>query len=246
MSAREPDHEARPAAVLFDMDGLLVSTESTWFAVETQIMAGLGAPWGPEHQAALVGGPLRHSAEYMLRVAGRPDLPVEELEEAMLSGMVAHLRAGPVDWMPGAAQLLTGVLAAGVPTALVSSSSRSVMDAVLDAVGRAHFAVTVSADDVAQTKPHPDPYLTAARALGVDPRDCVALEDSATGAASARAAGCVVVAVPSIGSVHPADVDAVVGSLTAVDLRRLSGLLATVRRRGSGPGATEPPLGATG
>jgi HAD superfamily hydrolase (TIGR01509 family) len=220
-----------PAAVLFDMDGLLVSTEATWFATETEIMAGLGTPWGEEHQAALVGGPLRNSALYMLRVAGRPDLPVEALEEALLTGMVARLRSGPVDWMPGAADLLAEVEAAGVPAALVSSSYRNVVDAVLDAVGRRHFAVTVSADDVARTKPHPDPYLAAARALGVDPRDCVALEDSATGAASARAAGCVVVAVPSVAAVDPSGVDAVVDSLVQVDLRWLAALVQRRRDR---------------
>ena len=215
-----------PAAVLFDMDGLLVSTEGTWFAVETEVMAGMGVPWGPEHQAALVGGPLRNSAEYMLRVAGDP-MPVEDLEEALLTGMVEHLRRGPVDWMPGAPALLREVAAAGVPAALVSSSYRNVMEAVLDAIGRDHFAVTVSADDVGRTKPHPDPYLAAAGALGVDPRDCVVLEDSATGAAAGRAAGCVVVAVPSVVPIDPAEVDAVVGSLTEIDLAWLSRLRAT-------------------
>jgi HAD superfamily hydrolase (TIGR01509 family) len=223
-----------PAAVLFDMDGLLVSTESTWFAVETEVMAGLGAPWGPEHQAALVGGPLRHSAEYMLRVAGHPDLPVEALERMLLEGMVTHLRRGPVDWMPGAPELLADVAAAGVPAALVSSSYRTVMDAVLDAVGRHHFAVTVSADDVARTKPYPDPYDAAARALGVDPAACVALEDSATGAASARAAGCVIVAVPSIAPVDPSQVDAVVASLAEVEVRWHAQLRATVLHRREG------------
>ena len=225
MSAVERGPSGQLAAVLFDMDGLLVSTESTWFAVETEIMAGLGVPWGPQHQAALVGGPLRNSAEYMLRVAGRPDLAVEELESALLAGMVEHLRRGPVDWMPGAQALLREVAAAGVPAALVSSSFRVVVDAVLDAVGREPFAVTVSADDVARTKPHPDPYLAAAGALGVEPRDCVVLEDSATGAAAGRAAGCVVVAVPSVIPVDPAGVDAVVGSLTEVDLAWLGALV---------------------
>ena len=62
------------AGVLFDMDGLLVSTEETWFEVETELMDELGGPWGPEHQAALVGGPLANSAQYMLDLAGRSDV----------------------------------------------------------------------------------------------------------------------------------------------------------------------------
>jgi HAD superfamily hydrolase (TIGR01509 family) len=214
------------AAVLFDMDGLLVSTEETWFAVETDLMGELGGSWGPEHQAALVGGPLAHSAQYMLDLAGRSDVDRAWVESALLDGMVSRLREGPVNWMPGARELLAEVTSAGVPAALVSSSYRTVMDAVLDAVGGEWFATTVSADDVPRTKPHADPYLAAAAALGVDPALCVALEDSATGAAAARAAGCVTVAVPSIIPVDPAVVDAVVSSLADIDLSWLRELVA--------------------
>jgi HAD superfamily hydrolase (TIGR01509 family) len=213
------------AGVLFDMDGLLVSTEQTWFEVETALMGELGGSWGPEHQAALVGGPLAHSAQYMLDLAGRTDVDRAWVETALLAGMVTRLREGPVRWMPGARELLEEVTSAGVPTALVSSSYRNVMDAVLDAVGREWFTTTVSADDVRRTKPHADPYLVAAEALGVDASWCVALEDSTTGAASARAAGCVTVAVPSIVPVDPAVVDAVVASLADIDLAWLRDLV---------------------
>lgn len=206
------------AGVLFDMDGLLVSTEETWFAVETQLMAELGASWGPEHQAALVGGPLAHSAQYMLDLAGRSDVDRGWVETALLDGMVTRLREGPVRWMPGARELLMEVTDAGVLAALVSSSYRTVMDAVLDAVGREWFTATVSADDVPRTKPHADPYLAAAAALGLDPASCVALEDSSIGAAAARAAGCITVAVPSVVAIDPAVVDAVVASLADIDL----------------------------
>jgi HAD superfamily hydrolase (TIGR01509 family) len=219
------------AAVLFDMDGLLVSTEETWFAVETDLMNQLGGSWGPEHQAALVGGPLEHSAQYMLDLAGRSDVDRVWVENALLDGMVARLREGPIQWMPGARELIEDVTSGGVPIALVSSSYRSVMDAVLDAVGRDWFTTTVSADDVARTKPHPDPYLAAAIALGVDAARCVALEDSATGSASARAAGCVTVAVPSIVAVDPAAVHAVVTSLAEIDLSWLRDLVDEVAAR---------------
>jgi HAD superfamily hydrolase (TIGR01509 family) len=213
------------AAVLFDMDGLLVSTEETWFAVETDLMDQLGGSWGPEHQAALVGGPLAHSAQYMLDLADRADVDRAWVETALLDGMVTRLREGPVQWMSGARELIEDITSEGVPIALVSSSYRSVMDAVLDAVGRDWFATTVSADDVARTKPYPDPYLAAATALGVDPSRCVALEDSATGSASARAAGCVTVAVPSVIPVDAADVHAVVTSLADIDLSWLRALV---------------------
>ena len=90
----------------------------------------------------------------------------------------------------------------GCRCALVSSSLRPIVDAVLAAIGTEHFAVTVSGDDVAQTKPNPDPYLLAAELLGVDPVRCVAFEDSETGATSAVAAGCLTVVVPSLVPVY--------------------------------------------
>ena len=215
-----------PAALLFDMDGLLVDTEGTWFAVETELMAGLGAPWGEEHQAALVGGPLEKSVQYMLDHADRPDVSPDQLAQALLEGMVRHLRAGPVNWQPGAERLLAQAADAGLPCALVSSSLRPVVDAVLAAIGTEHFAVTVSGDDVAQTKPNPDPYLLAAELLGVDPVRCVALEDSETGASSAVAAGCFTVVVPSLVPVPPEIGDHMVASLTELDLAHLGELMA--------------------
>jgi HAD superfamily hydrolase (TIGR01509 family) len=215
-----------PAALLFDMDGLLVDTEGTWFAVETEMMARLGAPWGNEHQAALVGGPLEKSVQYMLDHAGRPDVAPAELALALLEGMVRHLRAGPVRWQPGAEGQLAQAADAGVPCALVSSSLRPVVDAVLAAIGTEHFAVTVSGDDVAQTKPSPDPYLLAAELLGVDPVRCVALEDSETGASSALAAGCLTFVVPSLVPVPLEVGDHRAASLTELDLALLGELTA--------------------
>jgi HAD superfamily hydrolase (TIGR01509 family) len=220
-----------PAAVLLDMDGLLVATEHVWFEVESAMVSGLGGSWGAADQALLVGGPLERTVEHMLATLPRngstPD--AAGLRTRLLDGMVARLRRGPVEWMPGAQRLLAEIAAADVPRALVSSSRRPVVDAVLDAIGRELLPVTVSGDDVQRTKPHPDPYLLAARLLGVDPGACVALEDSATGATSARAAGCLTIVVPGIAGVADGVADHRVGSLELLDLARL-GELATERR----------------
>ena len=213
-----------PAAVLFDMDGLLVDTEKVWFEVESELATSLGGSWGPADQLALVGGPLERTLEYIAATVPAEVSP-EELREQLLDGMVNRLRRGPVHWMPGARRLLEETSAAGVPRALVSSSLRVVVDAVLDAIGREHLPVTVSGDDVARTKPFPDPYLLAARSLGVDPADCVALEDSATGAASARAAGCYTVAVPSLVTIPPEVAHHQVASLEELDLAALADLV---------------------
>ena len=213
-----------PAAVLFDMDGLLVDTERVWFEVESELVTALGGSWGPADQLALVGGPLERTLDYIAATVPGPVSPAE-LRERLLAGMVSRLRRGPVHWMPGARRLLEETSAAGVPRALVSSSLRIVVDAVLDAIGREHLQVTVSGDDVARTKPHPDPYLLAARTLGVDPTACVALEDSATGAASARAAGCYTVAVPSLATIPPDVAHHQVASLEELDLAALADLV---------------------
>ena len=213
-----------PAALLFDMDGLLVDTEGTWYVVESELMAELGGPWDEEHQLALFGGPLERSARYMLGLVDRPDLTEAWVAQALVDGMVRHLGGGPVAWRPGAHDLLAAAGEAGVPCALVSSSLRRVVDAVLDAVGRHHFAATVSGDDVQRTKPHPDPYLLAADLLGVPASSCVALEDSRIGATSARAAGCRTVVVPSLVPVEDEMADLVVGSLAELDLTALGRL----------------------
>ncbi len=104
---------------------------------------------------------------------------------------------------PGALALLAELRDARVPTALVSASPRRVVDMVLGTIGRDWFAVTLAAEDTPRTKPAPDPYLAAAARLGLDPAVCVAVEDTPTGVASASAAGCAVLAVPSTGTAIP-------------------------------------------
>jgi HAD superfamily hydrolase (TIGR01509 family) len=122
---------------------------------------------------------------------------------------------------PGAREIVAEVAAAGVPYALVTSSQRVFAEAVLDATGLP-FPVTVCGEDVAETKPAPDPYLLAAKLLDVDPENCVALEDSPNGAASAGAAGCRVVAVPSLVPIPPVPGQRmVVASLTELTLATL-------------------------
>lgn len=131
--------------------------------------------------------------------------------------------------MPGAARLLAELAAHEVPTALVSASHRRIIDRVLDSVGHHHFSLTVAGDEVSRTKPHPEPYLTAASGFGVAPERCAVIEDTATGVAAAEAAGCQVVAVPSVAPIAPASGRVVVGSLEEVDLAFLRGLVTGVR-----------------
>lgn len=210
--------------VLFDMDGLLIDSERLWLAAEHEVMRWLGGPWGPEHQRRLVGGSLDRAVTYMLSLTGPVATPAE-VAGRLLAAMAGRLAEG-VQMLPGAADLLAEVAAAGVPCALVSSTHRSLMEHALDGIGREYFHVTVAGDEVASTKPDPEPYLRAARLLGVPPGGCVALEDSPAGVTAAEAAGCVTVAVPGVLEVPDAPGRTVVGSLTEMSLGRLIGLVA--------------------
>ena len=207
------------AAVLFDMDGLLVDTEPLWFETETEVMARLGAPWTGQDQQALLGGSMERTVSYMLSKSPGSASP-RQVERWMTEGMLGRLRAGRAGVRPGARELLAEVAAAGLPHALVTSSQRPLAEAVLAGTGF-RFPVTVCGDDVPAAKPDPAPYLLAASRLEVNPARCVALEDSPNGVASATAAGCAVVAVPSFAGITPAPGRLVVGSLLDVSVATL-------------------------
>jgi HAD superfamily hydrolase (TIGR01509 family) len=203
-------------AVLFDLDGLLVDSEPVWFEVEAAAVVRLGGSWAAEHQAAVIGGTMDASCRYMIEHTGA-DITVDELSDQLIGEMVRRFRdALPVH--AGALELVDAVRAAGVSTGLVSSSYRVLVDAALDRLGRDRFDVTVAGDEVASGKPDPEPYRTACDRLGVSPQTTVVLEDAASGVAAAEAAGCVVVAVPSVAPIDATPRRAVVRRLTDIDL----------------------------
>jgi HAD superfamily hydrolase (TIGR01509 family) len=211
--------------VLFDMDGLLVDSEPIWFEVESSVMSRLGGSWDESDQAALVGGSLQRSLDYLLAKASRP-VSRDVVAGWMVDGMVELLGTRPLRVMPGARELLAEVDAAGVPYGLVTSSERPVMEAVLGRLS-VTFPITVCGDDVSNSKPDPEPYLLAAAKLGADPRRCVALEDSPNGVAAAEAAGCLMVAVPSLVPIPAENGRLVVTSLAELNLDLLYRLAAT-------------------
>ena len=208
-----------PTAVLFDMDGTLIDSEPVWFETEARLLAEYGFELGPEHWAHVLGQPNEVSAKYLLGISGI-ELTWQELSDRIEFAMVEQLSQG-LDLLPGAKELLVELQAAGVPTALVSASSRRIVDACIGAIGADFFRHTVSGDDVTRSKPDPEPYLLAAKLLDVDPVRCVALEDSPNGVASATAAGCRVLAVPSLVPIPPAPGRVVVASLAGVSLGEL-------------------------
>ncbi|MBI0294955.1 HAD family phosphatase [Streptomyces sp. PRKS01-29] len=213
-------------AVLLDMDGTLVDTEGIWWDAEVSIFAELGHALAEEYRQVVVGGPMSRSAQFLIEATGA-EIALAELT-GLLNSRFTELIDGSVPMLPGARRLLTQLAAHSIPTALVSASHRRVMDRVLRSLGPEHFALTVAGDEVERTKPHPDPYLLAAAGLAAEPGRCVVIEDTHTGVRAAEAAGCRVVAVPSVVPIEPAAGRTVVGSLEEVDLDFLRTLVTAV------------------
>jgi HAD superfamily hydrolase (TIGR01509 family) len=175
------------------MDGTLVDTEPYWIATEFAMAEKYGGTWSEAHALQLVGNDLLDSGRYIKDVMGL-DLTPEEIVEELLDGVVAQVELA-VPWRPGAVELLASVRAAGVRCGLVTMSYERFVAPILAHLPPESFSVVVTGEHVEQGKPHPEPYLTAAAALGVPPQECVAIEDSNTGAKSAEAAGCLVLVV---------------------------------------------------
>ncbi|MGW6710003.1 HAD family hydrolase [Streptomyces sp. NPDC054956] len=202
------------AAVLFDMDGTLVDTETLWWLTTEEIAAGLGHALTEADAPEVVGRSVEDTAAHLVRVARTGDPAAVAAE---LTGSFFRRVEEGAPMRPGAQALLTALEREGVPFALVSASPRVVVDSVVGgSLAHVPFAFTMSADDTALTKPHPDPYRAAAARFGAEPWRCVAVEDSPDGAASAEAAGCGLLVVPSLLPVQPSAVRTFAHSLDAV------------------------------
>jgi HAD superfamily hydrolase (TIGR01509 family) len=204
-----------PAAVFWDMDGTLVDTEPYWINAEHSIVEEAGGVWNDEYAHQLVGNDLMVSAEF-IRDNSPVTLEPVEIVEDLLRRVIAQV-SEHVPWRPGAVELLTALRTAGVPNALVTMSWRSLADSVVSALPDGTFAAVITGDEVEHGKPHPEPYLAAARALGVEVTDCIAIEDSPTGVRSAVAAGVPTLAVP-----HVVPVPVIVGAVQVPNLRGLT------------------------
>lgn len=188
------------AAVLWDLDGTIVDTEPLWMAAEHELAARYGKTWTEEDALHLVGNSLIVSGEY-IRNRLQIDLTPEQIVDHLVERLAAALR-DHIEWRPGARELIEALDALGVPQALVTMSYTAIAEPIAAALP---FGAVVTGDTVDRPKPHPDPYLLAAKKLGVDASDCLAIEDSKTGAASASAAGCDVLVVPHFVTVPPAE-----------------------------------------
>ncbi|MEV4569313.1 HAD family phosphatase [Nonomuraea sp. NPDC049419] len=180
-------------ACVFDLDGVLVDSEPVWEEVRRAYVADHGGTWQPDTQTKLMGMSTGEWAAYLHEIGVEQE--PGDIARGVIDEMAARYRDG-VPLMPKAVETVRR-LAATATLGLASSSPRRLIDVVLDTAGLTEcFAATVSTEEVERGKPAPDGYLEAARRLGVDPRGCVAVEDSSNGLRSAYAAGMHVIAVP--------------------------------------------------
>lgn len=205
------------------MDGTLVDSEIIWDTGVEELAGLLGGALDPEVRSRMVGTNEDASVVMLLESLGIP-LTETPHHQTWLRTRMKELFAAGVAWKPGARELLLECRAAGIPTALVTSTPRELADIIIGHVGPDNFDLTVCGDEVERPKPDPVPYLAAAAKLGVDIERCVVIEDSVSGTSSALAAGAVTLAVP--GDVElPAEIDVPrVDSLDGVDLAFLRAL----------------------
>lgn len=219
MAKPQPDSTSPqlPAAVLWDMDGTLVDTEPFWIAAERAVVAEYGSgTWSESDSLQMVGQAIDHVAEILQQRAG-VDLPTSEIVSQII-GRVRRDMLDGVAWQPGARELLAQLADANIPCALVTMSYRQLADTVLLHAPGGAISVVVTGDEVSRGKPDPEPYLRAARELGVDPAACVAVEDSLPGLASAEGAGARTLAVQHVVEIPPHPGRSRTDSLTRITL----------------------------
>jgi len=182
-------------AVVFDLDGLLLDTEQLWDEVREGLVRERGGRWHDRAQADMMGMSSKEWSRYLHEELGLAE-PPEELNRIVVERMEDRYRQ-QLPLIDGAAEAVRR-LAGRWPLGLASSSNRPLIDLALDLMGVAElFRATVSSEEVDRGKPAPDVYLEATRRLGVEPENAVAVEDSASGIRSAKAAGLGVVAIPN-------------------------------------------------
>ncbi|MBW3093610.1 HAD family phosphatase [Bifidobacterium sp. 82T10] len=211
-------------AVLWDLDGTLVDSDPMWVAAERRCAERHGVAWSDGLSRRLTAAPLPVCA-CVLREAG-----VQETDDRIIDALIADVTGqydrfpASVPWTPGAWELMTALVRAGIPSVLVTGSPRSLAERVVAAAPGGAFVGIVSGDDALAHKPDPAPYAAGVRLLGggVSPGECLAFEDSASGIASAKAAGVRVIGVSACARV-PLD-PATVGCPVVDDLRALGSL----------------------
>lgn len=219
------------AAVLWDMDGTLIDSEPVWINQERELMNSLDVAWSDADAIHCIGGPMTRVDAYMrskLTKAQQDSYPPMKLTELLLQRMELALPKN-LSFAPGAHSILKQLHDLAVPMALVSASSRALVDAALEFIGREYFAVTISNDEVVNSKPSPEGYEKAAAFLNVDIAECLILEDSITGMTAAINSGAYVLGLPHVADLPIGEKVVHVKSLVDLEIKSLSSLFEMVR-----------------
>jgi HAD superfamily hydrolase (TIGR01509 family) len=207
------------SAILFDMDGTLIDSEPLWLEAEIEIMEELGCNWDQQDQINCLGGPIDKTENYMqdrsnnIKPFGYFTKKLDDVMEQKLSTKL--------DLIPNALEIIDECKRSELKIALVTASSGRLMRAVLKRFPVGIFDTVVSYDDVERSKPDPEPYLLAAKTLGVDITNCVVLEDSLTGVQSGLSAGAQVIGIPHLVKMPSNPNLRVVESLSEINMDRL-------------------------
>ncbi len=193
--------DALPAAVIWDLDGTVIDSEDYWMTAEAEIVTSFGGTWTHQDGLDMIGYGLPDTARIM---QGRGvDLPIDVITKAMTDRVLEQMD-GRMPWRPGAPELIRGLFDAGIPLAIATMAQFAMAERVAHAITGVAFSAIVAGDQVTHSKPHPEPYLVAAERLGVDPTQCVAIEDSPVGVTSAASAGMFTIGVPLLLSLDDA------------------------------------------
>lgn len=181
-------------ALLIDMDGTLVETETRWWQAEIDVMQKHGSTWDVDDQNLAIGGPLSAVVDYM---ADKSKAEAENIYQELVDSMYKSFTEIAPELQPGWSDILNQAKKSDLQIALVTASNRLLAEALLKSSNlEKYFDVVVASDDLPRTKPHPDPYLHAAKLLGVEVLDCLVFEDSNTGVTSSLAAEMPTIALP--------------------------------------------------
>jgi HAD superfamily hydrolase (TIGR01509 family) len=185
------------AGVLWDMDGTLLDSEKLWDVAIYELAEYLGGKMTKEVRHSLIGSSGPNALKIVFAALNLDPAPAAIADAgSWLEARITGLFMEGIPWRPGAQDALEMVAQAGLPMALVTNTKRALTEYSLDTVGRHFFSATVCGDEVPNGKPDPGVYLRAAELLGLDPTNCLAIEDSPTGATAAERAGCAVLVVP--------------------------------------------------
>ncbi len=217
-------HPTPPLAILWDYDGTLVDTQPIWRQVDYDIVSSHGHQWSEEQEHSLIGISGLDAGRSLIHACGGPGMTDAQMDELRCRMVAERVASQELLYRPGAYALIEACAAIGLACALFSASPRFVLDAGLARMPAHWFEATISGYEISRPKPDPQGYLLAAERLGVDPRDCLVIEDSLPGIQAGLASGAGVLAIPCMTPLEDLPGQVLRDSLTEVTLDDLPGI----------------------